>query len=227
MKTFLLVLLTIASFHVAQAQVVCIPGFLVYFKNLSTIERTLQASGQEVHIWNYPSRGGTLWQQAQILCNYMNVLADNRPKEPIDFVAHSIGSVILKAALNLPNCPQEAKIGRTVLLSPCNQGSSLARRSRHTSFVRLIMGPNLGRELWTYNAFEMEQYGDFPDCMELLVIVGNKGSKLLFNEPNDGFLTLRETEINNPHTRYLLPLNHSELLYKRASVRLIRNFICD
>lgn len=223
-----LFLIQTLALHAQDGSVVCLHGFFRSFKCMIPIANTLHNEGLNVYIWDYKSRYLKIEDHAENLVEILNTIAKERPGEPIHFVTHSLGGVIVRAAVNHPNCPHEAKIGRATLYAPPNQGAQLARRFQKSSVVRWIFGKGAGAQLLDYSQKEMASIGEFPSSMEVLVIAGTKGSRVfgeLIHEPNDGKVTVDETYLNTPHYHKKLHVSHNWIMTSRQSLNITKNFI--
>lgn len=101
--------------------VLCIHGLFATAMNTLPLVAFLRWQGWEgARPWSFPSRSGTLHAHATKLCKELQQAAAERPGRPIHFVAHSLGGLVLRAALNQGACPEEAKHGRAVLLATPN-----------------------------------------------------------------------------------------------------------
>jgi len=229
MKKYILFLvltfLSLQGFGQEHPRVVCIHGFMVTARSMRMVSRILDCGGAETYVWSYPSRKRTIQEHACHLAYYLQEIAAECPGEPINFVAHSTGGVILRAALNLPECPEEARIGRAVLLAPPNKGAILARRFRDFYPIRLALGTKSGRNLMCWCESDIKALGEYPETMDIMVIAGYRGSTLLFNQPNDGFVTLRETMLDIPHRRIELNISHDQMVTSRSVLSIVENFI--
>ena len=193
--------------------------------SMRRIERSLQCIGLPVCSWDYPSRRRTIQEHACNLVCYLQQIAEANPEVPISFVTHSTGALVLRATLNTPGCPEEAKMGRAALLAPPNQGSSLAHRFRNVLPVNMFMGEKSGRELMCYDTCAIQAFGPFPKTMQILVIAGTRGNPLLFCEPNDGYVTVQETALETPHYWTSFPLRHGELITNSYVLQCLDTFI--
>ena len=127
----------------------------------------------KLNLWDYPSSSQTIEEHSQLLVAELQKCAQHHKGEPIHFVTHSLGGIILRAALNHPDCPEEAKIGRAVLLAPPNQGSSFARFLNRFKLMKKILGQKSGKQLLTANTFDY--LGQFPEKLDVLIISGTFG----------------------------------------------------
>jgi pimeloyl-ACP methyl ester carboxylesterase len=231
MKKGLLVILVffqIATCQLFGETVVAIHGFLSNAKSMRPIKETLCRCDYNVCLWEYPSRRKYIEEHACRLVETLTALARNCPGEPISFVTHSIGALVLRAALNQPGCPREAKIGRAVLIAPPNQGSSLARDMKDVVPIAFIMGDKTGAELLHFTPAQIAcRFGEFPPSVRVLVIAGTQGTSLFFNAPNDRFLRLDETYLNTPFYFISFPFSHGDLLERPESLCCMKQFFLN
>lgn len=213
------------SLQAQEESVVCIHGFMTTHRSMKPVKQALKETCLDVYLWEYPSRRQTFQENACLLISFLQKIAHYRPGAPIHFVTHSIGALILRVALNTPECPQEAKIGRAVLVAPPNKGSSLARRFGQLSPVRFVLGPKSGRQLMCYEESDITCLGYFPEEMEILVAAGSRGSSLWFRRPNDGLIAVEETALNTPFYWRVYPISHGKLLKSRQMLCLLKNFL--
>ncbi|MCC5833047.1 MAG: alpha/beta hydrolase [Chlamydiales bacterium] len=220
-------------FNFLQAQegsLVCLHGFFRSYRCMIPMGNTLKREGLEVYLWDYQSRQETIESHAQNLVEILKEIAKNKPGEPIHFTTHSFGGIILRSAVNLPDCPQEAKIGKAVLLAPPNKGAHLAHKANGCPVVRWFFGKKAGMQLLTYNEHEMNSLGNFPDTMDVMVIAGDKGNRFLglfVNGPNDGKVLVEETRLPTPHEHRVLNVSHHWIMTSREVIKLTKEFILN
>lgn len=103
---------------------------------------------RHVHNIGYPTRAAGVWAHAQQVGRRLAALANARGV-PLDVVAHSLGGVVLRAAVAGGWLPASA-LRHVVMLAPPNQGSELADvlTRRAAPLFRLAVGPS-GPELCT------------------------------------------------------------------------------
>jgi pimeloyl-ACP methyl ester carboxylesterase len=230
MRQFLIIILFLfqtIALH-AKESVVCLHGFFRSYRCMIPIANVARNEGANVYLWDYPSRSKTIEDHAAALVEVLNIIAKQNPNEPIHFVTHSLGGVIVRAALCSPDCPQEAKIGKAVLLAPPNKGARLARRVHGCPIFRKIFGKKAGYQLMTYTEEDMENIGSFPESKQVMVIAGTKESRLLskwMHTPNDGKVTVEETRLSTPHRHHVLHVAHSWIMTSRESISLTRGFL--
>lgn len=230
MKKAILVIILLLNVNIVKGDagsVICVHGFTRSFRSMLPMGNMLENEGFEVYLWDYQSRKETIEAHAHNLVEVLQAIALKKPGEPIHFVTHSVGGIITKAALNHPHCPEEAKIGRAVLLAPPAQGSCAARAISHLTPAQLFFGKKTGMQLLTYTSEEMDALGNFPDSISVLVICGTKGNRFLFRAPNDGKVTIHETVLSTPHERATLFVAHSWIMTSRQVIAVTKNFLME
>ena len=203
--------------------VVCIHGFLGSDWNMAFFKKHLIRDGWEVLTWDYPSRDATIEEHARDFVKELNRIAELQPNHPICFVAHSMGSLILRTALNSPLCPIEAKTGRIVLLTPLNQSSSFARQLSEFYLGKLLLKDCSGKELALNKDFKY--LGKFPDTANVLVIAGRLGWNPFLKEKNDGTIAVGETTLSTPYEYEELMVGHAGILLSKKALRLTKKFL--
>ena len=144
--------------------IVMIHGILGAPWNMCFFKKHLSKNGRDVIYWKYPSRNKTIKNHGKDLAIQLNTIAQEKPDQKINFIAHSLGGLVLRSALNEPNCPNEAKIGKTVLLATPNQGTCWARYLNKYTLVKKYLKEFSAKELMTKSDFNY--LGDFPEKNE-------------------------------------------------------------
>lgn len=229
MRKYLLIVLFLTQTLVLQGQesVICLHGFFRSYRCMIPIANVVRDEGLNVYLWDYPSRKKTIEQHAECLVEILNAIAKDNPSEPIHFVTHSLGGLIVRTAMNHPNCPKEAKIGKAILLAPPNRGAVLARSFHGWPIIRWIFGKKAGHQLMTYTETDMHNLGTFPETKQVMVIAGKKESQFFkwAKVPNDGKVTVDETRLNSPHNHHILNVSHSWIMTSRESIALTKGFL--
>ena len=135
---FLLVFIPLSLF--SSETVYCIHGFRRKPSCMKKMERAFEENGYETRRWGYPSRERTIQEHADALIVDLKETAQDHPGEPIHFVTHSLGGIIVRCAHNHPECPIEAKEGKAVLIVPPNRGSRFGRCLGKIGPVRKMIG---------------------------------------------------------------------------------------
>jgi pimeloyl-ACP methyl ester carboxylesterase len=202
---------------------VCVHGFMGAGWNMLYLENRLSRDGWDVVNWEYPSRECLISEHGAHLVSSLIDLANKKPDQPIHFVTHSMGGLVLLAALNHPECPQEAKIGKVALIAPPLRGSHWGRFVGQFSWARWLSKDFSGRELMTKSSFE--DLGRYPDSLQdLLVVAGSFGFNPLLNEQNDGTIALSETTLSTPHQHAVIHRSHKMLVFSKQTAALVRQF---
>jgi len=226
-KKLLLFFIFLASSIFSEAKkdhVVCIHGFMGSSWNMHLFKKNLRKDGWDSVSWKYPSRDRFIREHAKELVSYLTSLVKDKPDQPIHFVAHSMGGLVLLAALNDPSCPYEAKIGKVILLAPPLKGSYWGRWAGRFSLTRWITKQFSGHELITKTSFD--DLGKYPSSLEgVLVIAGSLGFNPLLKEKNDGTLAISETSLSTPHKHVVIKRGHKTIIFSKKAYGLIYQFL--
>ena len=190
---------------------------------MARIEKAFIQEGWEVVNWSYPSRSKMIDHHAYDLAFILNRIAKKHPGSSIHFITHSLGGLIVRAALNDPCCPEEAKHGCAVLIAPPNQGATFARSLNRFSFFRKMMGSYAGYELMTEEDFD--HIGEFPLTKKVLVIAGNFGFNPFIKTSNDGKVAVDETFLSTPHEHCIVGAGHSWITWSPKVIRIAKNYL--
>ncbi len=177
--------------------------------------KNLKKEGWRVVNWEYQSRDRSIEAHAETLVAKLMELATSNPGKPINFVTHSMGGLIVRAAVNHPSCPLEAKVGKAVMLSPPNQGSNWGRLIGKYSIIKKLVKEASGRELTAETDFE--HLGELPSTMKVLVIAGDLSLNPFIKEKNDGIVTVGETKLTSPHKHIVLKRGHSSIVFSKKA----------
>ena len=147
------------------------------------------------------------------------------PGQPVHFVTHSLGGIILRAML-AENPPCE--IGRIVMLAPPNGGSEIVDWAAHHPILRRLLGP-AGRSLGS-EGFP-KSLPDLPENAEAAVIMGNRSSlplfaKLLENQ-NDGIVSASKGKIAGLREFAVVHADHTFIQMHPEAVRLTTGFLMN
>ena len=103
---------------------VLIHGMLSSDRSMRRLGDALQSHGIEPVYWSYPTMRRSLLVHGENLSGFIKELRRDRDGGPIDFVAHSMGGIILRIALRQVAPADRVRI---VMLAPPNSGSRLTR----------------------------------------------------------------------------------------------------
>lgn len=207
----------------ASETVYCLHGFMRKPSSMKKMAKTFEKEGYEVCNWGYPSREKMIEEHAEDLLVALKETAKNHPGEPIHFVTHSLGGIIVRAVHNHPECPEEAKNGRAVLLAPPNQGSRFGRFLGYTGPIQKMLGSKAGAQILENENFDY--VGQFPEEKEVLVISGTYGWNPTVGEKNDGKVGVRECCLKTPHKHITHFSGHSWIMYSDTVIYNAKFFI--
>ena len=224
-KILLIFALGLSANAFAQPRAVLVHGFMRGKGNMAAIESSLKKEGFETTNWTYPSKKETIEEHGKNLVQELLYIAKESPGEPIHFASHSMGGLVIRSALNHPNCPNEAKIGRAVLVAPPNRGSAFARSLGKSFLFKSFFGDKAGNQLRTTESDGFDYLGQFPSTVQVLIISGTAGINPLLNEDNDGKVAVSETCLNTPHYHQNCKAGHSWICYSPKVIRITKEFL--
>lgn len=204
---------------------VCIHGFMRSKSNMSLVESSFQKAGWKVYVWSYPSRLKTIEEHAQDLSYLLQGIASKHPGQPLCFVTHSMGGLVLRCAMNHALCPDTARTGKAVLIAPPNQGSAYGRFLGQFKPIRKIVGAHAGRQLTTTPEGGFEELGQFPASMKILVIAGTCGCNPVIKGKNDGKVGVEETRLLTAHELKTVFAGHSWICHTPKTIDIASAFL--
>jgi len=202
--------------------VVAIHGIFGAPWSLQYIVQNLKKENRTIVNWGYPSTEKRIEEHGADLIPQLQKIAAANPKMPIHFVGHSMGGLVLRAALNHPDCPLEAKIGRAVLLGTPNKSPAWARFLGQYELPKQI-GGIAGRQLMSETGYD--SIGQFPHSLDVLVVAGSAGINPFISGDNDGTVAVEETFLNTPHRHVILKTGHKIMLLDKRVSALVTEFL--
>ena len=199
-----------------ERAIVCIHGIWVRPGIFWYVRRGLKPIEAPVYSFGYASIRQSLEESARSLQPFLDKLQAQR----IDFIAHSLGGLLLLHYFSLGRDPRVAKV---ILMGTPLQGSAIARTSAQFALFKPLLGKNRehlqrGISQWSAPA-------------ETIMIAGTRsiGVGKLFPKalvgPNDGTVTVAETRHPKLLAHYQISASHSSMLYSREAVCIIREFL--
>ncbi|PCI94080.1 hypothetical protein COB11_04395 [Candidatus Aerophobetes bacterium] len=137
----------VTSLQAEEKVLVCLHGFMRAKSNMSLFRYLFNKEGWNVHVWRYPSKTKTIEEHAQEFLVFLDDLKEEYPESSFCYATHSMGALVLRAALSSDGCPEEAKTGKAVLIAPPNRGSSYGRFLSKFRKINELAGPNAGKQL--------------------------------------------------------------------------------
>jgi pimeloyl-ACP methyl ester carboxylesterase len=199
--------------------VVLVHGLWVHGMVMEWIRRRIERNGYRAVSYSYPSVRLTLAENVERLGRYCRTLAAPR----LHFVGHSLGGLIVLRLLERADAP---RTGRVVLIGAPVAGSRAAR-----GLARLPGGrAALGRSMTEWMDGARDAAG--RDC-EIGVVAGRLSVGLGrivapgLPLPNDGAVSVAETQLPGARDSIVLDVSHSGMLVSRAVVRQICAFLSN
>jgi pimeloyl-ACP methyl ester carboxylesterase len=172
--------------------------------SMSPLRFWLGRAGYRTHNWGYWSYRLTAAELAEALAARMAAVSEEA--ERVHFVTHSLGGILMRAALAAAPLPNA---GRAVMLVPPNQGSRAA--DRWSPYLGRIMPPI--RDLTTTPASLVHQL-PAPE-LEVGVIAGAM----------DGKVSVDEARLRGAREQVVLPCRHSFIMHRRDVRDLTLRFL--
>ena len=209
--------------QVAQAHTVLLHGLARSSSSMQKLAQYLEQHGHAVCNIDYPSRHHPIEELAhQHVLPAIQACFD-KPPEQLNFVTHSLGSIILRQLRQDGALPQ---IGRAVMLGPPNGGSEVVDKLAGLAPFQWLNGP-AGSQLGTAAASVPNQLGpvDFP----LGIIAGdfsiNLILSLLIPGDDDGKVSLKNTRVAGMQEHIVVPVSHPFLMKNTQVMQQALHFL--
>ena len=201
-----------------QQAVICVHGMWMKGYEMALLRKRLSEQGYVCYQFRYPSIWRSPAENAQALHRFM----EHIDADIIHLVAHSLGGIVVA---HLFESHPHQKPGRIVLLGSPLRGSAVAQRLQSSVLTRGFLGQSNKRGL----------LGDAPrlKCQrEVGMIAGTRGigvgTLIMFGQlakPNDGTVSVSETDINTLTEHLQVPYNHFTLLIAKPVAQAVASFI--
>lgn len=182
-------------------------GFLANRAMLTILGRRLRARGFMTRTWGYWNMQCSVLVHAQRFARELEALDREPGFDTIHLVAHSMGCIIGRAALDQY---RPRKMGRFVMLAPPNRGSFVATATAGT-FGRLL---HPVRELSTARDSLVNRLPT-PQDIDIGVIAAK----------HDALVAADSTHPEAPHSHVTLETWHTGLLFRRETADLVAGFL--
>lgn len=179
---------------------------------MDPIADSLTAAGYETLVWDYPSLQGSILSHASRLSAVIQEVVSRPDVSRIHFVTHSMGGIIVRAAIAQSRMETIAKkgCGRLLMMAPPNRGSWL---------TRLPLGPFASR---------------FPQLAEL----SEKKNSLVNQLPrphridvgviaaqNDWIVSQSATHLDGQLDHAVIPTSHQQLVQHPLAIEMTLRFL--
>lgn len=183
--------------------------------SMAAMARRLRASGFNVSVFSYPSRGNDIAGHADELHDFIQQSVQGS----FNLVGHSLGGLVI---LNMLDRYKELPVRRTVLMGTPVQGSSLVKRLSKVPGQKLLFGRIRGALV--------KGYLHSPEQCETGMICGTRSFGLgrvvgKHADRNDGSVLLSETLLDGLQDSIELPVAHSEMLISSEVEAQVEHFI--
>jgi len=183
--------------------------------SMTAMARRFRNRGHHVLVFSYPTRGDCLDGHADQLHAYISA----NMAEEIHLVGHSMGGLVI---LNLLSRYDDLPPGRVVLMGTPVKGSAAVKRLQKLPGQKLLFGKVRD------NLLKGFQYT--PPGRETGVICGTRALGLgqiagRHGEPNDGSVTVNETQIKGVKDSIGLEVAHSEMLVSAGVAQQVEQFL--
>ena len=189
----------------------------------------------------YPSTMQSILDHAKMLDSVVRNLPPTVKR--IDFVGHSLGSIVIRRYLSGPldenwQVPEDrmefrrkfspdSRVARFVMLGPPNHGAVLATKLIGNSPVRQYFFGESGEELGT--KWEGAEKSLGIPCCPFMIIAGGRGNKigysLMIPGDDDGVVSTEGTMLEGAEKWMLFNVVHNELLQSPAVFTAVERFL--
>ncbi len=216
-------LLLSGSCNVLQGKevVVLLHGLARSSASMQKMEQSLRQAGYEVLNIDYPSRQFTIETLAGNVRQQIDEL--NVEKGRIHFVTHSMGGILLRYIQK--HFPVQ-NIGRSVMLSPPNQGSEVVDTLSGWSLYKAFNGP-AGEQLGTGEGSILEELG--PVDFEVGIITGDRSINWILSSlipgKDDGKVSVASAQVEGMCAFKVVHATHPFIMQRTLVIRDVIVFL--
>lgn len=187
--------------------IVLLHGFAAHWALMTKLQKHFESSGYETVNWGYNSWFKPIQFHANRLRQRVDELDSDANIASIDFVTHSMGCIVTRAALanGLP-----AKTGRWVMLAPPNKGSFVANKIPR--FIKSVIPPV--KELQAKEDSYVNQL-PIPNEIDIAIVQATQ----------DFIVAESLTQIDQEKDRLVVPGLHSQLLFREDVAQQSLHFL--
>jgi len=182
------------------------------------LARRLERQGFSPRLYSYASVRADLAVNAAHLARFLSDIDAGS----VHLVGHSLGGTLIRALFHYY---PEQKPGRIVTLGTPHGGSSVARHLSRSAFWRRAMGKSVAQLL-----DDATRHWPLPP-RDIGVIRGSRSfgmGRFLYRrlpQPNDGLLTVEESDLPGARDSIVLPVSHTGMLFSRALAHQAGTFL--
>jgi hypothetical protein len=181
---------------------------------MALLGHRLRCRGYETHLFGYRPRRPTLDEISRELRGFVG----ERVRAPAyHFIGHSLGNIIVRNGFRHGFPPG---LRRIVMLSPPNRPAKLASGLRRNPLFRFWTGDS-GQKL-----ADEDFYQSLPvPPVEFGVIVGDRGHRIGFDEPNDGVVSVEGAKLEGMADFVVLHHTHTLIMMASDTAALCQRFL--
>ena len=190
--------------------------------SLWPVAREARRRGRTVHNLGYPSRSAPIEALAEDVGHHLENVASSG--EPVDVVTHSMGGIVLRAAVASGIVSPES-LHRVVMLAPPNHGSELADRLRDFTIYRFALGP-AGQQIGTGEHSVPLRLPPAP--FEVGVIAGRRSNMLfarMLGAESDGKVTVESARLEGMRDLVVVDRAHTFIMWAPDVLEHIFSFL--
>lgn len=199
----------------SNADVVLVHGLWNRGWSMAVMAKRLRALGRRVEVFSYRSRNDSLEGHANALHTFLSEI----DSEQLHLVGHSMGGLVI---LNMLSRYDDLPPGRIVLMGTPVKGSGVIKRLEKLPGQKLMFGK--ARDCL------LQGFEHTPSAHETGMIRGTRAVGLgriagQRGEPNDGSVTLSETQLDGLKDSVDLNVAHSQMLISAEVVEQVEQFL--
>ncbi|MCG8594810.1 MAG: alpha/beta hydrolase [Kiloniellales bacterium] len=186
------------------------------------LQPALESEGRQVIALRYPSLTAGIEAHGR----WLNALLDRHPQvSRVSFVTHSLGGLVLRAALARdPAWRARVALGPVVMLAPPNQGALIARRLDRWTPTRFVLGPSFA---------ELAEGKPLPAALPAEVALGiiaggccaGEGYNPLLPGDDDGVVRVVETPLDGGDAALRVEALHTFIARNGDAIAATRGFL--
>jgi hypothetical protein len=201
---------------VKHEAVVLLHGMGRSWISMALLGHRLRRRGYETHLFGYRPRRPTLDELSRALRSFV---VERVPTPVYHFIGHSLGNIIVRHGFREGFRPG---LGRIVMLAPPNRPARLAANLRDNRVFRYWTGDS-GQKL-----ADPEFYRTLPvPPVPFGVIVGDRGHRIGFEEPNDGVVSVEGAKLEGMSDFVVLHHTHTLIMMAQDTAELCHRFLAS
>jgi hypothetical protein len=190
---------------------------------MEKLEECLLENGYGVLNLDYPSRSKSIQEIAHEIIPIAIASCREKGAKKIHFVTHSMGGIVVRYFLRHSKMPD---LGRVVMMSPPNGGSTVVDEFKDNFIFKWINGP-AGRQLGTDNESIPKKLG--PVNFELGIITGDRSVNpllsLIIPGNDDGKVSVESTKVEGMKDFIVIHATHPFIMKNEQAIEKTLSFL--